>query len=67
MFRLQDRTALIPDVRNRTLTLIEREDDTSNWGNFLILFLTQCHANLRGWGYIFIAGQGSRAYTEMLV
>jgi hypothetical protein len=24
MFRLQDRTALIPDVRNRTLTLIER-------------------------------------------
>jgi hypothetical protein len=23
---LQDRTALIPDVRNRTLTLIERED-----------------------------------------
>jgi hypothetical protein len=29
MFRLQDRTALIPDVRNKTLTLIEREDDTS--------------------------------------
>jgi hypothetical protein len=28
MFRLQDRTALIPNVRNRTLTLIEREDDT---------------------------------------
>jgi hypothetical protein len=28
MFRLQDRTALIPDVMNRTLTLIEREDDT---------------------------------------
>jgi hypothetical protein len=27
MFRLQDRTTLIPDVRNRTLTLIEREDD----------------------------------------
>jgi hypothetical protein len=24
MFRLQDRTALISDVRNRTLTLIER-------------------------------------------
>jgi hypothetical protein len=28
MFRLQDRAALIPLVRNRTLTLIEREDDT---------------------------------------
>jgi hypothetical protein len=28
MFRLQDRMTLIPDVRNRTLTLIEREDDT---------------------------------------
>jgi hypothetical protein len=26
MFMLQDRTALIPDVRNRTFTLIERED-----------------------------------------
>jgi hypothetical protein len=30
MFRLQDRTALIPLVRNRTLTLIEREDNTSS-------------------------------------
>jgi hypothetical protein len=38
MFRLQDRTALIPDVRNRTLTLIEREDDTRSYGNFLIYF-----------------------------
>jgi hypothetical protein len=28
MFRLQDRTALIPDVRNITLTFIEREDGT---------------------------------------
>jgi hypothetical protein len=27
MFRLQNRTALISDVRNRTLTLIEWEDD----------------------------------------
>jgi hypothetical protein len=36
MFRLQDRTALIPDVRNRTL--IEREDDIRSWGNFLIYF-----------------------------
>jgi hypothetical protein len=38
MFRLQDRTALIRDVRNRTLTLIEREDDTRSWGNFLVYF-----------------------------
>jgi hypothetical protein len=28
-------------------------------GQFSDLFLTQCHANLRGWSYIFIAGQGS--------
>jgi hypothetical protein len=67
MFRLQDRTALIPDVRNRTLTLIEREDDTRSWGIFFGLFLTQCRTNLRGWGYIFIAGQGSQAYAKMLV
>jgi hypothetical protein len=38
MFKLQDRTALIPDVRNRTLTLIKREDDNRSWGNFLIYF-----------------------------
>jgi hypothetical protein len=25
-------------VRNRTLTLIEREDDTRSWDNFLIYF-----------------------------
>jgi hypothetical protein len=66
MVRLQDRTALIPDVRNRTLTLNEREDNTRSWGNSG-LFLTQCYANLRGWGYIFIAGQGSKAYAKMLV
>jgi hypothetical protein len=36
MFRLQDKTTLIPDVRNRTLTLIEREDDTRSWDNFLV-------------------------------
>jgi hypothetical protein len=41
MFRLQDRTALIPDVRNRTLTPNEREDDTS-WDNFLVYFLRCC-------------------------
>jgi hypothetical protein len=38
MFKLQDRTALIPDVRNRTLTLIKREDDNRSWSNFLIYF-----------------------------
>jgi hypothetical protein len=38
MFRLQDRTDLISDVSNRTLTLIEREDDTMSWSNFLIYF-----------------------------
>jgi hypothetical protein len=29
---------LIPDVRNRTLTLIEREDNTRSWSNFLVYF-----------------------------
>jgi hypothetical protein len=38
MFKLLDRTALISDVRNITLTLIEREDDTRSWDNFLIYF-----------------------------
>jgi hypothetical protein len=38
MFRLQDRTALIPDIRNITLTLIEIEDDIRSWDNFLIYF-----------------------------
>jgi hypothetical protein len=38
MFRLHDRMTLISDVRNRTLTLIEREDDTRSWSNFLIYF-----------------------------
>jgi hypothetical protein len=38
MFRLQDRTSLISDVRNINLTLIEREDDTRSLGNFLIYF-----------------------------
>jgi hypothetical protein len=66
MFRLQDRTALIPDVRNGTLTLIEREDDTRSWDNLLVYF-SQCHVNLRGWGYIFIAGQVSQSYVKILV
>jgi hypothetical protein len=46
MFRLQDRTTLIPDVSSWTLTLIEKDDDIRSWGNFSGLFLTQCHANL---------------------
>jgi hypothetical protein len=40
MFRLQDITVLITDVRNMTLTLLEREDDIRNWSIFY-LFLTQ--------------------------
>jgi hypothetical protein len=38
MFRLQDRTALIPVVSNWILTLIKRDDDTRSWGNFLVYF-----------------------------
>jgi hypothetical protein len=43
-------------VRNRTLTLIEREDDTRSWGNFLVYFShsTTMSCPLRGWGYILI-------------
>jgi hypothetical protein len=47
MFRLQDRTTLIPDVRNKTLTLIERENVTRSWGNFLVYF---SHNNIPTWG-----------------
>jgi hypothetical protein len=36
-------------------------------GQFSDLFLTQWHTNLRGWGYIFIAGQDNQAYADMLV
>jgi hypothetical protein len=56
MLRLQDSTALIPLVRNRTLTLIEREDDTRSWGNFLVYFSnsTTMPCPPRGWRYIFI-------------
>jgi hypothetical protein len=43
-------------VRNRTLTLIEREDDTRSWKNFLIYF---SHSTImscppKGWRYILI-------------
>jgi hypothetical protein len=43
-------------VRNRTLTLIEREDDTRSWGNFLIYFSHSITMSCppRGWGYILI-------------
>jgi hypothetical protein len=43
-------------VRNRTLTLIEREDDTRSWGNFLIYLShsTTMSCPLRGWRYILI-------------
>jgi hypothetical protein len=43
-------------VRNRTLTLIEREDDTRSWGNFLIYFShsTTMSCPPRGWRYILI-------------
>jgi hypothetical protein len=43
-------------VRNRTLTLIEREDDTRSWENFLIYFShsTTMPCPPRGWGYILI-------------
>jgi len=34
--------------------LSSSEDDTRSWGNFLVFLLLKCHANLRGWGYIFI-------------
>jgi hypothetical protein len=56
MLRLQDRMALIPLVRNRTLTLIEREDDTSSWGNFLVYFShsTTMQCPPRDWRYILI-------------
>jgi hypothetical protein len=35
---LQDRAGLISVVSSWTLTLIEKEDDTRSWGNFLIYF-----------------------------
>jgi hypothetical protein len=43
-------------VRNKTLTLIEREDDTTSWGNFLFYFShsTTMPCPLRGWEYILI-------------
>jgi hypothetical protein len=43
MFRLQDRMTLIPDIRNRTLTLIEREDDTRSWVIFWFISHTMSY------------------------
>jgi hypothetical protein len=49
-------------VRNRTLTLIEREDDTRSWGNFLVYFShsTTMSCPPRGWGYILISCQSAK-------
>jgi hypothetical protein len=46
-------------VRNRTLTLIEKEDDTRSLGNFLIYFShsTTMSCPPKGWGYILAASQ----------
>ena len=55
MFRLQDRTALIPDVSSWTVTLIERITlGEEKLGQFSGFSHSQCNANPRGWGYIFI-------------
>jgi hypothetical protein len=44
-------------VRNRTLTLIKREDDTRIWRIFLVYFShsTTMSCPPRGWGYILIS------------
>jgi hypothetical protein len=43
-------------VRNRTLILIESEDDIRSWRNFLVYFShsTTMPCPPRGWGYILI-------------
>jgi hypothetical protein len=53
---LLDEVGEVDRVRNRTLTLIEREDDTRSWGNFLVYFShsTTMPCPPRGWGYILI-------------
>jgi hypothetical protein len=38
MFKVQDRMALTPVVSSWTLTLIEKDDDTRSWANFLVYF-----------------------------
>jgi hypothetical protein len=51
-----DDEELVVVVRNRTLTLIERKDDTRSWGNFLVYFShsTTMPYPAMGWGYILI-------------
>jgi hypothetical protein len=46
----------VDGVRNITLTLIEREDDTRSWDNFLVYFShsTTMSCPPRGWRYILI-------------
>jgi hypothetical protein len=53
---LRPPVSLVLPVRNRTLTLIERKDDTRSWGNFLVYFShsTTMPCPPRGWGYILI-------------
>jgi hypothetical protein len=48
--------AAISPVRNRTLTLIAREDDTRSWENFLVYFShsTTMSCPPRGWRYVLI-------------
>jgi 3-oxoacyl-ACP reductase-like protein len=43
ILRLQDILALIPLVSRSKLTLIEGEDDTRSWGNFLVYFSHNTH------------------------
>jgi hypothetical protein len=55
-FKICSQIIVILTVRNRTPTLIEREDDTRSWGNFLVYFshsITMSYPP-RGWGYILI-------------
>jgi hypothetical protein len=49
-------TEVVDAVRNRTLTLIEREDDTRSWRNFLVYLShsTTMSCPPRGWRYILI-------------
>jgi hypothetical protein len=53
---LHDMLLEVAYVRNRTLTLIEREDDTRSWEIFLVYFShsTTMPCPPRDWGYIFI-------------
>jgi hypothetical protein len=41
---VKHKARLVADRISR-FTLIEEEDDTRSWGNFLVLILTQTHTN----------------------